>query len=105
MKWDHFNTKWNLHCIKTKFRKTVKLLHTTSADKDLPKFVSKKWISDQPGEYYNLNKEIKMKDLMLRSNLCDFSDAYIVLKGDIIVTESNNAKSWNKFKNIRIHCQ
>ena len=34
-----------------------------------------------------------MKDLMLRSNLCDFSDAYIVLKGDIIATESNNAKS------------
>ena len=34
-----------------------------------------------------------MKDPMLRSNLCDFSDAYIVLKGDIIVTESNNAKS------------
>ena len=33
-----------------------------------------------------------MKNPMLRSNLCDFSDAYTVLKGDIIVTESNNAK-------------
>ena len=29
---------------------------------------------------------------MLRSNLCDFSDAYIVVKGDIVITESNNAK-------------
>ena len=29
---------------------------------------------------------------MLRSDLCDFSDAYIVVKGDITVTNSNNAK-------------
>ena len=38
---------------------------------------------------------------MLRSDLCDFSDAYIVVKGDITVTNPNNAKE-NKvlaFKN------
>ena len=29
---------------------------------------------------------------MLRSDLCDFSDAYIVVKGVITVTSSNNAK-------------
>ena len=29
---------------------------------------------------------------MLRSNLCDFNDAYIVVKGTITVTESDNAK-------------
>ena len=29
---------------------------------------------------------------MLRSDLCDFSDAYIIVKGDITVTNSNNAK-------------
>ena len=29
---------------------------------------------------------------MLRSDLCDFSNAYIVVKGDIIVTSPNNAK-------------
>ena len=28
---------------------------------------------------------------MLRSDLCDFSDAYIVMKGDITVTEPDNA--------------
>ena len=27
---------------------------------------------------------------MLRSDLCDFSDAYIVVKGDIIVTDPDN---------------
>ena len=29
---------------------------------------------------------------MLRTGLCDFSDAYIVVKGDITVTEPNDAK-------------
>ena len=51
--------------------------------------------------YYNVNKEIRTKTSMLRSNLCDFSDAYIVVKGTITVTEPDNAKK-NKavvFKN------
>ena len=29
---------------------------------------------------------------MLRSDLCDFNDAYIVVKGDITVTEPDNTK-------------
>ena len=29
---------------------------------------------------------------MLRSDLCDFSDAYIVVKGSITVVEPDNAK-------------
>ena len=41
---------------------------------------------------YSVNKEIRIKTPMLRSDLCDFSDAYIVVKGDIIVTSPNNAK-------------
>ena len=37
---------------------------------------------------------------MLRSDLCDYSDPYIVVKGDIIVTEPGNAKrNKKKFKN------
>ena len=34
---------------------------------------------------YNPNKEIRIKTSMLRSNLCDYSDVYIVVKGNIIV--------------------
>ena len=41
---------------------------------------------------YNVNKEIRIKTLMLRSDLCDFSEAYIVVKGIITVTEPDNAK-------------
>ena len=39
---------------------------------------------------------------MLRSDLCDYSDAYIVVKGTIIIEGDNNAKKRNKkltFKN------
>ena len=58
-------------------------------DKDLPKFVTKKWIEvyDQTEGNYNVNKEIRIKTSMLRSDLCDFSDAYIVVKGNITVTK------------------
>ena len=28
---------------------------------------------------------------MLRSDLCDFSDAYIVVKGEVTVTEGSNS--------------
>ena len=39
---------------------------------------------------------------MLRSDLCDFSDAYIVVRGDITVEGNDNANKHNKnivFKN------
>ena len=69
------------------FQKIVNFLDTTSDDKDLPRFVTKKWIEvyDQSEGNYNVNKEIRIKTSMLRSDLCDFSDAYIVVKGNIIV--------------------
>ena len=41
---------------------------------------------------YNVNKEIRIKTPMLRSDLCDFSDAYILVKGDITIAETDNAK-------------
>ena len=69
------------------FQKIVNFLDTTSDDKDLPRFVTKKWVEvyDQSEGNYNVNKEIRIKTSMLRSDLCDFSDAYIVVKGNIIV--------------------
>ena len=71
------------------FQKIVNFLDTTSDNKDLPKFVTKKWIEvyDQSEGNYNVNKEIRIKTSMLRSDLCDFSDAYIVVKGNITVTK------------------
>ena len=76
------------------FQKIANFLDTTSDHKDLPKFVSKKWIEvyDQSQGNYDVNKEIRIKTSMLRSDLCDFNDAYIVVKGTITVTNPDNAK-------------
>ena len=59
------------------FRKITSFVGTASNNKDLPTFVTKKWIEvyDQSEGNYNVNKEIKIKTSMLRSDLCDFSDA------------------------------
>ena len=71
------------------FQKIVNFIDKTSDNKDLPTFVTKKYIEayDQSEGNYNVNKEIKIKTSMLRSDLCDFSDVYIVVKGDITVTK------------------
>ena len=87
-----------------KFQKITIVLNTTPDDKDLPRFVTKKWIEvyDQSGGNYNVNKEIRIKTSMLRSDLCDYSDAYIVVKGDITLEGDNDANKRNKnlaFKN------
>ena len=79
------------YCIKMEFQKIANFLDITSDDKDLPRFVTKKWIEvyDQSGRNYNDNKEIRIKTSMLRSDLCDYSDVYIVVKGNITVTKKN----------------
>ena len=71
------------------FQKIVNFLDTTSDDKDLAKFVTKKWVEvyDQSQENCDVNKEIRIKASMLRSDFCDSGDAYIVVKGTIAVTE------------------
>ena len=75
------------------FQKIVNLLDTISDDKDLPRCNTKKWIEvyDQSDRDYRVNKEIRSKTPMLRSDLCDFSDAYIVVKGIITVTGTSVA--------------
>ena len=79
------------------FQKIASFLDTTSDDKDLPRFVTKKWIEvyDQSEKNYNPNKEIRIKTSMLRSDLCNFSDAYIVVEGDITLEGENDASKRN----------
>ena len=58
----------------------------------MPRFITKKWIEvhDQSGVPYNINKQIRFKTSMLRSDKCDCSDAYIVVKGTITVQTDND---------------
>ena len=53
----------------------------------MPKFVTKKWI--EVNGQYSVNKKIRFKTSILRSDLCDYSDAYIVVTGMISVTGIN----------------
>ena len=75
------------------YQKITNLL--SNAFDKMPKFITKKWIEvhDQSGNAenrYNRNKQIRFKTSMLRSYLCDYSDAYIVFKGNIIFTNPDN---------------
>ena len=76
------------------FQKIVNFLDTTSDDKDLPRFATKKWVEayDQSEKNCNINKDIRIKISMLRSDLCKYSDAYTVLKGTITVLRPNAAE-------------
>ena len=70
----------------------------------LAKFRTKYWveINDDSRGKYNINSQIKFKNSMLRSRLCDYSDVYILVSGNIIVrncapftnciSETNNKK-------------
>ena len=58
----------------------------------IPRFITQKWVEvhDQSGETCSTNKQIRFETPMLKSDLCDYSDAYIVVKGIVTVTSSDN---------------
>ena len=58
-----------------------------STSDNLSKFRTRNWIKindESRGNY--ANEDIKFKTTMLRSNLCDYADSYILLKGTITTT-------------------
>ena len=52
------------------------------------RFRTKSWveINDESRGTYNVNSQVKFKTAMLKSSLCDYSDAYILVKGTITIT-------------------
>ena len=68
------------------YQKTINLLDNTP--NQLSKFRTKNWIeiNDQSRGVYNTNSDIRFKTTMLKSSLCDYSDAYILVKGRITIT-------------------
>ena len=72
------------------YQKIVKLLEnevSLSASNQPSKFRTRNWIgiNDESRETYTSN-DIKLKTTMLRSNSCDYADAYILVKGTITIT-------------------
>ena len=52
------------------------------------KFKTKNWVemNDDSRRTYNTNSQVKFKTSMLRSSLCDYSDAYILVSGNTTIT-------------------
>ena len=82
------------------YQKMANLLNDASNKPS--KFRTKNWVEindDIRGEY-SPNKQIRFKTAMLRSSLFDYSDAYILVKGNILVnntaTEGAVANNANK---------
>ena len=49
------------HCIKMEFQKIVNLIGITSDDKDLPRFITNKWIEVNQKKITMLTKKLKLK--------------------------------------------
>ena len=83
------------------YQKIANLLD--SASNKPSKFRTRNWveINDDIRGAYSPNKQIRFKTSMLRSSLCDYSDAYILVKGNISVnnTAANNINKKVIFKN------
>ena len=60
------------------------------ASNKISKFRTKNWvqINDESNGTYDVGDEIKFKTTMLKSNLCDHSDAYIHIRGTITVNST-----------------
>ena len=62
------------------------LLSKDNESEQLSKFVTREYVKvNRLLNTYNKNKSIRFKTPMLRSNLCDYSDAYILVKSTITV--------------------
>ena len=66
------------------------------------KFRTKNWveINEESRGTYNVKSQIKFKTAMLKSSLCDYSDAYILVKGIINNTAAADGSANNTNKNV-----
>ena len=59
-------------------------------------------INDKAEHTYSHNKQIKFKTSVLRPSLCDYSDAYILVKGNITVNNNADAGAAANNKNKKV---
>ena len=85
-----------------KYQKIANLLGSASSKPST--FRTRNWakINDDIRGEYSPNKQIRFKTAMLRSSLCDYSDAYILVKGNITVnnTAADGAAANNTNKKV-----
>ena len=73
------------------------LLSEDNESEKLSKFVTREYVRvNSLLDTYTENKSIRFKTPMLRSNLCDYSDAYILINGIITVAGNNPRDRQNR---------
>ena len=74
-----------------------------SESENLSKFVTREYVKvNSLSNMYNENKSIRFKTPMLRSGLCDYADAYILVNGTITAAGNQPREKKNRpliFKN------
>ena len=82
------------------YQKISNLLDGTSNKPS--KFRTRNWveINDDIRGAYSPNKQIRFKTAILRSGLCDNSDAYILVKGNITVNNTTAVAACPNNRNI-----
>ena len=77
------------------YHKIANLIDDTSNQPS--KFRTRNWVEihDESRGAYNVNSQIKFKTSMLKSSLCDYSDAHILVKGTISVNNTAVAGAAN----------
>ena len=83
-------------------RKIANLLDNASNQPS--NFRTKTWveINDESRRGYTTSSDIKFKTTMLKSSLCDYADAYILVKGTITVTGAgDDAAKMSRWKKQR----
>ena len=73
------------------YQKIASLLDNASNQPS--KFRAKNWvgINDESRGTYSVNRQISFKASRLRSSLCDYSDAYILVKGNLSINNTEAA--------------
>ena len=82
---NYWSSKINYNSIIREYQK-INLLDNTPNQPT--KIRTKNWVevNDYSRGTYNTNSQIKFKTSMLRLNLCDYSDVYILVSGTVIIT-------------------
>ena len=87
------------------YQKKINLLDNTPNQPS--KFETKNWveINDESRRTYNKDQQIRFKTSMLRSSLFDYSNAYILVKGTVIVAKERDVALNNSNKEVIFkHC-
>ena len=90
------------------YQKIIHLLDNASNQQS--KFRTKNWVEihNESGGTYNVNSQTKFKTTILKSILCDYSNAYLIVKGNITVNNTAaadaNANNTNKKVTLKKLC-